>query len=190
MISDQSARQKIISDLDISFAVDAGAGTGKTTLLIDRLVALLLEKGVSLARIAAITFTDKAAGELVERLRLRLEKEFDSESLLKLSPAAQKEREKRLRRALKDLEQASVSTIHSFCSSLLREYPVEVGVDPQFAVLDQVQSDALEAEAWENWLKKSLARPVESLIHVIRGQKVMFDADLAALYGVETRRHL
>jgi len=168
MISDQSARQKIISDLDISFAVDAGAGTGKTTLLIDRLVALLLEKGVSLARIAAITFTDKAAGELVERLRLRLEKEFDSESLLKLSPAAQKEREKRLRRALKDLEQASVSTIHSFCSSLLREYPVEVGVDPQFAVLDQVQSDALEAEAWENWLKKSLARPVESLMPFFR----------------------
>ncbi len=164
MISDQSARQKIVSELDISFAVDAGAGTGKTTLLIERLAALLLEKGTSLARIAAITFTDKAAGELVERLRLRLEKEFDSESLLKLSPEAQKEREKRLRRALKDLEQASVSTIHSFCSSLLREYPVEVGVDPQFAVLDQVQSDALEAEAWENWLKKSLSRPVENLM--------------------------
>jgi ATP-dependent helicase/nuclease subunit A len=168
MISDQLARQKIVSDLDSSFAVDAGAGTGKTTLLIDRLAALLLEKGTSLARIAAITFTDKAAGELVERLRLRLEKEFDSESLLKLSPEAQKEREKRLRRALKDLEQASVSTIHSFCSSLLREYPVEVGVDPQFAVLDQVQSDALEAEAWENWLKKSLSRPVESLIPFFR----------------------
>jgi ATP-dependent helicase/nuclease subunit A len=168
MISDQSARQKIVSDLDVSFAVDAGAGTGKTTLLIDRLAALLLEKGVSLARIAAITFTDKAAGELVERLRLRLEKEFDSESLQQLAPMAQKEREKKIRRALKDLEQASVSTIHSFCSSLLREYPVEVGVDPQFAVLDQVQSDALEAEAWESWLKKSLARPVESLMPFFR----------------------
>ena len=168
MISDQVARQKIVSNLNTSFAVDAGAGTGKTTLLIDRLAALLLEKDRSLARIAAITFTDKAAGELVERLRLRLEKEFDSESFQQLAPVAQKEREKRLRRALKDLEQASVSTIHSFCSSLLREYPVEVGVDPQFAVLDQVQSDALEAEAWENWLKKSLARPMESLMPFFR----------------------
>jgi ATP-dependent exoDNAse (exonuclease V) beta subunit len=168
MISDQSARQKIVSELDSSFAVDAGAGTGKTTLLIDRLVALLLEKGVLLARIAAITFTDKAAGELVERLRLRLEKEFDSENFKKFSPAIQKEWENRIRRAIKDLEQASVSTIHSFCSSLLREYPVEVGVDPQFTVLDQVQSDALEDEAWESWLKKSLARPVESLMPFFR----------------------
>ncbi len=168
MISDQSARQKIVSELDASFAVDAGAGTGKTTLLIDRLAALLLEKGTPLARIAAITFTDKAAGELVERLRLRLEKEFDSDSFKKLSPADQKERERLLRRAIKDLEQASVSTIHSFCSSLLREYPVEVGVDPQFTVLDQVQSDALEDEAWQNWLKKSLSRPVENLMPFFR----------------------
>jgi len=168
MISDQSARQKIVAELDSSFAVDAGAGTGKTTLLIDRLAALLLEKGTLLARIAAITFTDKAAGELVERLRLRLEKEFDSDSFKKLSPTDQKEREKILRRAIKDLEQASVSTIHSFCSSLLREYPVEVGVDPQFTVLDQVQSDALEDEAWQNWLKKSLAHPVENLMPFFR----------------------
>ena len=128
----------------------------------------MLEKGTPLARIAAITFTDKAAGELVERLRLRLEKEFDSDSFKKLSPADQKEREKLLRQAIKDLEQASVSTIHSFCSSLLREYPMEVGVDPQFTVLDQVQSDALEDEAWQNWLKKSLARPVENLMPFFR----------------------
>ncbi len=164
MISDQKARQKILTHLDASFAVDAGAGTGKTTLLIDRLVALILEKRTPLTRIAAITFTDKAAGELVERLRYRLEREFDSEGTLSLLPGDRQAREKLLRQALKDLEQAMVSTIHSFCSSLLREYPVEVGVDPQFTVLDQVQTDALEAQAWENWLKRSLSQKVEALM--------------------------
>ncbi len=121
MISDQKARQKILTNLDASFAVDAGAGTGKTTLLIDRVAALILEKKTPLTRIAAITFTDKAAGELVERLRYRLEREFDSESTTVLPPAQRQGREKLLRQALKDLEQAMVSTIHSFCSSMLRE---------------------------------------------------------------------
>lgn len=164
MISDQNARHKILTDLSSSFAVDAGAGTGKTTLLIGRLLALVLDQGVKLPKIAAITFTDKAAGELVERLRNRLEDEFTSKKLLAMAPAERKEREQRLRDALKDLEQAQVSTIHSFCSSILREYPVEVGVDPQFAVLDQVQADALEAEAWESWLKKRLAERQEALM--------------------------
>ena len=168
MISDQFARQKILTDLSSSFAVDAGAGTGKTTLLIGRVLALVLDQGVKLPKIAAITFTDKAAGELVERLRNRLEDEFTSKTLLAMTPDERKEREKRLRDALKDLEQAQISTIHSFCSSILREYPVEVGVDPQFAVLDQVQADALEAEAWESWLKKRLAERQESLMPFFR----------------------
>jgi ATP-dependent exoDNAse (exonuclease V) beta subunit len=154
MISDQQARDRIVTDLATSFAVDAGAGTGKTTLLIDRLIAVLLKEEVPLPRIAAITFTDKAAGELIERLREKLEKEFERDN----AP------EELLRKAMKDLEQASVSTIHSFCSSILREYPVEAEVDPQFVVLDQVQADALENQTWEAWLKKALANRVDCLM--------------------------
>ena len=158
MISDEEARQRIRKELDISFAVDAGAGTGKTTLLIDRLAGVLLEKRVPLSRVAAITFTDKAAGELIERLRIKLEKAFDDPAI---DPQL-------IRRALQDLEQASVSTIHSFCSSILREYPVEAGVDPRFAVLDQVQADALETQAWEGWLKKSLEKEVAALSNFLK----------------------
>jgi ATP-dependent helicase/nuclease subunit A len=158
MISDDEARQRIRKKLDVSFAVDAGAGTGKTTLLIDRLAGVLLEKRVPLSRVAAITFTDKAAGELIERLRIKLEKVFDDPAI---DPQL-------IRRALQDLEQASVSTIHSFCSSILREYPVEAGVDPRFAVLDQVQADALEIQAWEGWLKKSLEKEVETLSRFLK----------------------
>src|SRR5579859_3460550 len=158
MISDEDARQRIRKELDVSFAVDAGAGTGKTTLLIDRLAGVLLEKRVPLSRVAAITFTDKAAGELIERLRIKLEKAFDDPAI---DPQL-------IRRALQDLEQASVSTIHSFCSSILREYPVEAGVDPRFAVLDQVQADTLEIQAWEGWLKKSLDKEVEALTQFLK----------------------
>jgi len=159
MIFDQAARQRIVEDLDSSFAVDAGAGTGKTTLLIDRLAAVLLQAEIPLSRVAAITFTDKAAGELVERLRQKLEK-----ALAEGDPAETLKRRKLVLRALKDLEQAPVSTIHSFCSSILREYPVEAGIDPQFKVLDQVQADAFEAQTWDDWLKATLLNPVEALI--------------------------
>ncbi len=158
MISDEEARQRIRKDLDASFAVDAGAGTGKTTLLIDRLAGVLLEKRIPLSRVAAITFTDKAAGELIERLRIKLEKAFDDPII---EPQL-------IRRALQDLEQASVSTIHSFCSSILREYPVEAGVDPRFVVLDQVQADTLEIQAWEGWLKRSLEKEVEALSRFLK----------------------
>ncbi len=159
MISDQAARQRIVEQLGTSFAVDAGAGTGKTTLLIDRLAAVLLQAEIPLSRVAAITFTDKAAGELVERLRQKLEK-----ALAEGDPAESLKRKKLVLRALKDLEQAPVSTIHSFCSSILREYPIEAGIDPQFKVLDQVQTDAFEAQTWDDWLKNALLNPVESLI--------------------------
>ena len=158
MISDQSVRDQVIHDHDTLFAVDAGAGTGKTTLLVSRLIALLLEKEAPLSRIAAITFTEKAAAELAERLRSKLE-----EALVK-NP----DKKALILQALEDMERAPISTIHSFCAGLLREYPVEAGVDPQFTLLDEVQSGAFEDQAWDHWLKKNLAKPVEPLFHFLR----------------------
>jgi ATP-dependent exoDNAse (exonuclease V) beta subunit len=158
MISDQSVRERVTHDHETLFAVDAGAGTGKTTLLVSRLIALLIEKKAKLSRIAAITFTEKAAAELAERLRSKLE-----ESLVK-----QADQKILILQALEDMEKAPISTIHSFCAGLLREYPVEAGVDPQFTLLDEVQSRAFEAQAWEHWLKQSLSKPVEPLFHFQR----------------------
>src|SRR5581483_11236334 len=134
------------------------AGTGKTTLLVSRLIALLLEKQTPLSRIAAITFTEKASAELVERLRSKLEEVL----------VQQPDQKTLILKALEDMERAPISTIHSFCAGLLREYPVEAGVDPQFTLLDEVQSGAFEAQAWEHWLKKNLAQPVEPLFNFLR----------------------
>ena len=157
MISDQNVRDRVTHDHETLFAVDAGAGTGKTTLLVSRLIALLLEKQAPLSRIAAITFTEKAAAELAERLRGKLEealgKHPDHKALIL--------------QALEDMERAPISTIHSFCAGLLREYPVEAKVDPQFTLLDEVQSGAFEDQAWDSWLKKTLAKPVEPLFQFL-----------------------
>src|SRR5205814_4018656 len=86
-----------------------------------------------------ITFTEKAAGELKQRLREELEKNSATE-------------------ALRDLERAQIATIHSFCASLLRERPVEARVDPQFAVADTLQRQLLLDEAWSAWLEGELTR--------------------------------
>ncbi len=158
MISDQSVRDQVIHDHESLFAVDAGAGTGKTTLLVSRLISLLLEKQAPLSRIAAITFTEKAAAELAERLRSKLEEALGKHPESK-TPIPQ---------ALEDMERAPISTIHSFCAGLLREYPVEAGVDPQFTLLDEVQSGAFEDQAWDHWLKKNLAKPVEPMFQFFR----------------------
>lgn len=120
MISDQAIRDRVTHEHETLFAVDAGAGTGKTTQLVARLIALLLEKQVPLSRIAAITFTEKAAAELAQRLRSKLE----------VALSKYPEQKDLILKALEDMERAPITTIHSFCAGLLKEYPVEAGVDP------------------------------------------------------------
>ena len=145
-IDDQDIRERAAKDLRQSFIVDAGAGTGKTTVLISRMLGVIASGG-NLDRIVAITFTEKAAGELKVRLRAELEKAlrgFDSE------------RWSYVRDALLDIERAQVSTIHSFCATLLRERPIEAGIDPGFEVLDEIGANLLLDQTWEAWLAREM----------------------------------
>jgi len=134
--------------LGVTYLVEAGAGTGKTTVLVDRLVALV-ESGVQLDRIVAITFTEKAAGELRLRLRAGLE-EARAESTDEARAAL-------MRDALAHLDRSHVTTIHGFCNSLLRERPVEAGIDPGFGVADQLRQRVVEDTVWEEWIRNELA---------------------------------
>ena len=133
--------------LDATCLVEAGAGTGKTSVLIDRLLSLVLS-GTSVARIVAITFTEKAAGELRVRLRSGLEEAARSHD---------GEEGERLRAAVREVDRAHVGTIHGFCASLLRERPVEAGVDPNFVVADELRQTTLLDSAWEKWLREELS---------------------------------
>ena len=108
--------------------VSAGAGTGKTRVLVERFLGLLRNKEASVTEILALTFTEKAANEMKARLQLRLE-----ESVM--------ETERR------DLEQAYISTIHAFASRLLREHPLEAGIDPEFRVIENEETRFLKEDA-------------------------------------------
>lgn len=148
-LTDQADRDAATHDLERSICVEAGAGTGKTTLLVERIISLLQAKRAALEQIVAITFTEKAAGELKVRLREALERAI---------PKARGDESEPLIQALRDLERAPISTIHSFCASLLKERPVEARVDPNFEPLDEMGIDILFKEAWDQWLGEEMEK--------------------------------
>jgi ATP-dependent helicase/nuclease subunit A len=125
-VADQDARERIRDALDESLCIEAGAGTGKTTALVDRVVNVLRTGRATVDQIAVITFTDAAAAELSSRIRESLERAFAAE--------ADGPTRENIRRALAGLYRAHVETIHAFATTLLRERPVEAGLDPAFEV--------------------------------------------------------
>lgn len=154
---DDAARRRVRTELHRAFVVEAGAGTGKTTLLIDRIGQLVLA-GTPLRALAAITFTEKAAGELKVRLRRALLDRVDQAAAGKDGRASA-----RLAQALADLEGAAITTIHSFCLSLLREHPFAAGVDPRFAVATGPMSELLWEETLDDWLAAELRAPAPAV---------------------------
>lgn len=134
-LRDQQAREKINTIFSRNFLVEAGAGSGKTTSLTRRMVAAVAGGHVPVHQMAAITYTRKAAAELKERFQEELEKAS-------------------LEAALQDMHRCYVGTIHSFCSAMLRERPVEAGIDPEFTELDESENQQRLAEAWEDYLSE------------------------------------
>jgi ATP-dependent helicase/nuclease subunit A len=180
MTRDQSAkgrramrenRKAISSELDQTLIVEAAAGTGKTTELVGRIVALIEHQRATIGQIVAVTFSEKAAGEL--KLRLREELERARARTLPGSEAGQ-----RLDAAVHDFEEAHVTTIHGFCAELLRERPVEARVDPAFTVLADGQADKLFEEAFSSWLHEQLGKADEGVRRSLRRPvKWRFDDD-------------
>ncbi|HET8649525.1 MAG TPA: UvrD-helicase domain-containing protein, partial [Gemmatimonadales bacterium] len=144
---DQSARDRIVSDLDTNLLVEAGAGSGKTTSLVGRMVALV-RRGTPVEQIAAVTFTRNAATELRQRFEVELERALreggDEPEILR-----------RLARAREHLDSAFLGTIHSFCGRLLREHPIEAGLDPSFEEVTEEEWPAIRQEFWMRWLERS-----------------------------------
>ncbi|HEY3248129.1 MAG TPA: UvrD-helicase domain-containing protein [bacterium] len=153
-LPDEAAREHVRTRLDQTFVVEAGAGTGKTSLLVDRVENLIASGRARLRNIIAITFTEKAAAELRVAIRQRI-----GRRLHETDP----EIGQRFHAALADLEIAPVSTIHAFAADLLRERPVEAGVDPAFAVADELQASLFRTEAWDRWLEKQKDAAPEGL---------------------------
>ncbi|BCS35357.1 ATP-dependent DNA helicase [Luteitalea sp. TBR-22] len=156
---DQADRDCIRTALDSTLVVEAAAGTGKTTELVARMVNTLAEGRARIGEIVAVTFTEKAAGEL----KLRLREEIEHARAIREGEARQ-----RLEDALAHLEDAHVSTIHGFCADLLRERPVEADVDPRFEVLlEPVAAQILDGVV-DEWLREILEAPPEGVRRVLR----------------------
>jgi ATP-dependent helicase/nuclease subunit A len=140
---DQAERDRIAHDLDHNILVEASAGTGKTTCLVTRMVNLLGAGKCTIDRLAAVTYTRKAASELRDRFQVELERHC------RQAKGAARER---FSAALEHVERAYLGTIHSFCARLLRERPVEADVDAGFHELDETDDYRLRGQAWAEQL--------------------------------------
>jgi ATP-dependent exoDNAse (exonuclease V) beta subunit len=125
-----NAEQKAATDATGVVFVSAGAGTGKTKVLVERFVRAVCDDGLDVSSVLVITYTKRAAGELRSRIRARL---------LELGRTD----------LARELDGAWISTIHGFCNRLLKTYPLAAGLDPRFHELDDAQGSVLRGEAFE-----------------------------------------
>ncbi|KQS01046.1 ATP-dependent DNA helicase [Williamsia sp. Leaf354] len=129
---DSAERARIENDTAATLFVEAGAGSGKTHSLVQRICHLLLEDGIELDRVAAITFTEKSAAELRERVRVEIAKHT--------GPLAE--------RALLQVDTAAIGTLHAFAARIVSEHPLEAGVPPRLQVVDAMGSQLSFERRW------------------------------------------
>ncbi len=167
------AQDRLLAEtvFDRNIVVIAGAGTGKTTLLVNRLIHGLLREpnAFAITEMVALTFTNKAANEMKIRLHERLQallqsimnlrggmpnsqiQEFCDRYHLSLDHLRMK-----IQQALRDLDQAHIRTLHSFAAHILRLFPLESGVDPHFQEDDGSQFNEIFQSSWSDWLEEEL----------------------------------
>ncbi len=164
---DAAIRARIRENHDSVLSVEAGAGTGKTSLLTEKYIDLLRKKKARPHEIVAVTFTEKAASELRDRIRRELESKGEREWV-------------------DDLDRAPITTIHSFAASLLRERPLEAGIEPNFEQLDAVGATLFLRKKYEDWLPEALEKDRTPLT---RAMSVGFSLDMIRNIAMELYDH-
>jgi ATP-dependent helicase/nuclease subunit A len=157
----------LAAGLDLSWVVEASAGTGKTTALVNRIVETIAA-GTPVETIVAVTFTHAAAGNM--KLRVRHELEQRGASLLAApgqADASVSQMRDRLSKAARSLDRAFIGTIHAFCAQLLHRRPVEAGVDPVFQELAQPEALRVFGRVFQRWIERRLASPSPALVRAL-----------------------
>ncbi len=166
-LPDAESRYRALTAIDQSLVVEAGAGTGKTTILAGR-IAVLLARGKSPESIVAVTFTESAASELLLRVReyiRRLQQDDFPPGLRDVFKSEVSEEEKTcLEKAEKNLDNLVCSTIHGFCQRILKTFPVEANIDPGAVIMDERRTNRVFKEVLDNWLHKTLSDENGALI--------------------------
>ncbi len=174
-------QKKAIETLDRNLLVKAGAGAGKTRVLVERYIAILEQAAADVEGIVAITFTRKAAREMKERVRARIRR--------LMAETAGSAAWQRWCEVDRKMDSAPITTIHSLCSRILREHPAEAGVDPEFGLMEAADEISLLDETWrrvldqaatkqEAWLTNLLA--IYSPNQVRQEFRALFEGLLAA----------
>ncbi|MGF6872221.1 UvrD-helicase domain-containing protein [Paraburkholderia sp. MM5477-R1] len=204
-LNDDNARRTAICVHDRSILVEAGAGSGKTAVMAGR-IALMLAEGVAPRSIAAVTFTELAASELVSRVRdfvaelsaARISAELKIALPNGLSPSQRAN----LAASSAAIDEITCSTIHGFCQRLIKPYPVEADLDPGARVMDRNQADLVFDEIVDGWLRERLGgtqagvlaelvlhKPAEAVALVrkiagsLRRRRTLRAPNVAALHG-------
>lgn len=174
---DESDRRRAATEFDRNLVVSAAAGTGKTSLLVERILNAVGSGRYRLDQLAAVTFTRKAAAEMRQRLAKGFQRLHALASAMHGTAAAESLEDeaerayvwlgseakvpapvlaRRTLDALEDLDRFSASTIHSFCAEVLRRYPIEAGVDPVFQQDEGAHFDEIFKHQWQEFLESEL----------------------------------
>jgi ATP-dependent helicase/nuclease subunit A len=167
---DEASRDAIKKELRTNILVEAGAGSGKTQMLAERMAAGIATGDYQIQHLAAVTFTRKAASELRGRFHLALEKRL---------VGSHGEQATRLQHALSNLERFFAGTIHSFCARLLRERPVEAGVAPGFTELEELEDIELRRRAWRDYIATARSSGDSTLLELLATGVKPADLDAA-----------
>jgi ATP-dependent helicase/nuclease subunit A len=137
-MSNLTPKQRLGLARDKNIALNAGAGTGKTRILVERYLEILVEENLDVKNVLAITFTNKAAAEVMVRVAQNIEE--------KLLVTKKEGIHRKLLNIRNRLSSANIATIHAFCMRILRDYPLESGLDPEFSLLNELQSNLMIEE--------------------------------------------
>jgi ATP-dependent helicase/nuclease subunit A len=142
--ADHPTRHRLRTEFETTFFVEAGAGTGKTAAIVGRIATLIAAGQLLSPRLVAITFTEAAAAELRARVKERLEQASNDSDL-------DPEEQGRCRLAARQLDQASIDTIHAFARTLLSMFPLEAGLPPNFDTLDEIEEGIDFEDRFRKW---------------------------------------
>ena len=162
MATNWTSEQKTVIDLrDCNILVSAAAGSGKTAVLVERILSLLMDERhpAEIDRMLIVTFTNAAAGEMRDRIRERLEEKLEEE----LEP----EMMEHLQRQSALLQNAQISTIHSFCQYVIRNYFHTIDLDPDFRIADDGEQKLLQSDVLEQLLEEKYAEKSEAFLYMV-----------------------
>jgi len=145
-------QKQAIESIDKSMLVVAGAGSGKTLVLVRRFVEILQKQpDLSVHNLLAVTYTHKAAKEMRTRIKARLKELYEQ--------ARYSDTQERMRwhQCLADMDSANINTIHSLCQSILRSFTIEIGLDPQIELFDEIEKAEIMQEAINETFRQAIA---------------------------------